>query len=155
LADVMYEASQLSVPNKLEAGEWHLPYVLATTEDNEYMRQQFWEEFEDGKCLSLNDAIITSCARCGAVSYRNNDYDLEKSKEVYNRLVNTDHLHGSALEHCATPIREGMEDEPPKYWDEGISHIDRTGQLWSGNFKGWRQYRKTIKGECYENPIQR
>ena len=71
------------------------------------------------------------------------------------------------MEHCATPMNpECIEFEPcsdsgylemdncynhPGTWQEGISHADRGGNLWSGNFKGWIQYRKLIKGENYDN----
>jgi hypothetical protein len=36
-------------------------------------------------------------------------------------------------------------------WEEGITHSDRAGNLWSGNFKGWVQYRQLIPNNaCWE-----
>ena len=114
------------------------------------------------KVLSVDEAIKISCARCAAVSYRNEGYGLEKSIEVYDRLVGDERKHASAFEHCATPMREWgyYKGEYTDYqqnnawvpftWEEGITHVDRQGNLWSGNLKGWRQYRKLIKGENYE-----
>jgi len=161
LARVMNEARKASTPQLLKAGEWHLPYV-----DVNYVEggpngkvQTFWL---DGEVLSLEDAIKISCARCAAVSYRNEGYGLEKSLEVYDRLVGDEKKHASAFEHCATPIADrvhhtDIEDvltkvncvEDPRSWEPGITHMDRDGKLWSGNLKGWIQYRKLIPGENY------
>jgi hypothetical protein len=55
----------------------------------------------------LEDAIKVSCARCAAVSFRNVDYGLEKSEQVYERLVGDERKHASAFEHCGTPMDEG------------------------------------------------
>jgi len=30
-------------------------------------------------------------------------------------------------------------------WDEGTTHCDGDGILWSGNFSGWIQHRQLIK----------
>jgi hypothetical protein len=38
----------------------------------------------------------------------------------------------------------------PKTWEPGITHMDKDFNLWSGNFKGWIQYRKLINGENYK-----
>lgn len=58
----------------------------------------------------------------------------------------------SPAEHQGTPL------EQPKYHDnvvffnqftggnEGATHIDRFGDIWSGNFKHWSQYRQVIPG---------
>ncbi len=172
LACCMFEAKEQSKPTLLKAGEWHLPYLdyynVALGEDGDgatilgpqifYIGELGTESFEP---LTLEQAIKVSCARCAAVSYRNEGYGLEKSIEVFNNLVGGDRKHASAFEHCATPMREyGYYDGIfgkyqsnhafiPFTWDEGISHVDRKGKLWSGNLKNWIQYRKLIPGECY------
>lgn len=170
LARVMREAMEETTPELLQPGEWHLPYIYgkAVAEDGTIIGYQMNEEIgEEGRLLTLEEAIKVSCARCAAVSYRNEGYGLEKSIEVYDRLVGSDKKHASAFEHCATPMRTHgfYPHSNPEYsrkvqynnlwvpmtWEEGITHVDRKGQLWSGNFKGWIQFRKTIPGECYEN----
>jgi hypothetical protein len=58
------------------------------------------------------------------------------------------------MEHCAKVMnfKDGVNTPfNPATWQEGVSHVDREGNLWSGNFKGWIQLRKTIKGECCWN----
>jgi hypothetical protein len=167
LVRVMKLAMEASTPVTLKPGEWHLPYLTANRNihtgelmygDEVFNQHDNTPLFEYYK---LEDAIKISCARCAAVSFRNEDYGLEKCLEVYERLVGDERKHASAFEHQATPIREhgyynGVLGEYqsnnafiPFTWEEGISHVDRKGQLWSGNLRGWIQYRKTIPGECY------
>jgi hypothetical protein len=164
-ARCMRLAHEQSKPQVLKAGEWHLPfmdcYVYPDGRDGVfygYMDDDFVVEID-----SLEDAIKMSCARCAATSFRNTDYDLAKSLQVYDRLVNGDKVHAGALEHCATPMAEysytfnGTEtgsqvnaNFAPHTWEPGISHVDRDGNLWSGNFMGWQQYRKLVPNECYK-----
>lgn len=155
LAYLMYAEAIASEPTVLQAGHWHMPYVD-------------WEFTVDGQCfkdgdgnhISIDDALKLSTARCAAVSYRNVDYDLNKSQEVFDRLLGTDKKHSSAFEHCAKVMDESVErlafsgmstNLPfwPSTWEHGISHVDWDGNLWSGNLRGWIQYRKTIPNEVY------
>ena len=159
LSQQMKQALILSNPVTLKPGQWHLPYVDQRFVDGNQI-------FFDGETLlSQEYAIKMSVARCAAVSFRNVDYPMSKCLEVYERLVGADRKHASALEHQATPIKPAghyksenlgqmiMENNSyiPYTWEEGVTHVDRQGNLWSGNFKGWRQYRKTLPGENHEN----
>lgn len=172
VARCMREAHKQSVPQVLKAGEWHLPFVDYVRDDME--RQAFYIRPEqdplhddaitiaDMILLCESDAIKVSCARCAATSFRNENYGLEKSLQVYDRLVNGDKIHAGALEHCASPMKPAYNEWGvdivnvpafPLSWEQGVSHADRQGQLWSGNFAGWVQYRKLIPGENYtSNP---
>lgn len=163
LAQEMWVAYNSSTPQLLKAGEWHLPYVFSFISGNRVYgdvevvggRDEYFTEY------SLEDAIKVSCARCCAVSFRNTDYGLEKSLEVYERLISESKIHGSALEHCATPMAAEYNPRTTmstialnvphcsETWQNGVSHMDKDGQLWSGNMKGWIQHRKTIVGENY------
>jgi hypothetical protein len=73
--------------------------------------------------------------------------------------------NSSPFEHQATPMKEQYceycEDciddieinlsYVVESWEEGITHSDRAGNLWSGNFKGWVQYRQLIPNNaCWE-----
>jgi thymidylate synthase ThyX len=164
LARKMQSTYNESVPQLLKAGEYHLPYVESSTWSGQ---QHFGVADAEGvlQHVSLEDAIKVSCARCAAVSFRNIDYGVEKSREVYDRLVGDARKHSSALEHVATPMqKEYVEDDylgteyddsvncpsVPSTWEKGISHADREGDLWSGNFLGFIQHRKTIDGENYK-----
>ena len=159
LARMMKEAKELSTPELLQPSEWHLPYIVikSVTHLGKTIRTYHLDENSDS--IDVMDAIKVSCARCAAVSYRNEGYGLEKSLEIYDRLVGSEKKHASAFEHCATPMEveddiqdvKNMINDPfnPDSWEEGITHVDRDGKLWSGNFQGWIQFRKLIPGECY------
>lgn len=140
LAVKMHEAMQASEPQKLNPGEWHLPYV-----------KQAWlssgeQIFLDnqGDPITLADAKMISASCCAQVSYRKNDDTLEKATKIYRQLIESTPAHASPVEHQATPI-----DPKEEYWEDtaGVSHCDRQGQLWSGNLRGWIQLRKTIPSE--------
>lgn len=134
LAMKMKEAMIMSVPNLLEAGEWHLPYVSE----------------EEINTLNTQEAIKCSTARCARVSYLNHDKtdpSVEKDIELHDMLVT--HGHMSPLEHQATPMSMltpvGEVITLPQermFTNAGVTHYDLSGQPWSGNFKGWVQYRQ-------------
>ncbi len=164
LARVMHEARELSTSDVLAPGEWHLPYVdfyRKAGVQTFYLRSGNWTTD-----ITLEEAIKVSCARCAAVSYRNEDYGLDKSTEVYGRLVGADRKHASAFEHQGTPMNvpPAMDTDDgllvggrginkpywPETWQKGVTHVDRKGQLWSGNLRGFIQYRKLIPGENCE-----
>lgn len=154
LARVMFETYNTSVPTLLKSGEWHLPYVKTQYDRNGKLEYIIDDGVNFELELSLEDAIKVSSARTAAVSFRNTDYDLEKSKIVYDRLVGDERKHSSALEHQSTPmqIKYGVDYNIncPSFsdtWEKGISHMDRDNNLWSANFKGWIQHRKLIDGE--------
>jgi len=164
LARCMYEARQQSVPQKLKAGEWHLPYIetLKSVDCTETVYYLSESHIGTSGHVQLEDAIKVSAARCAAVSFRNNDYGLEKCREVWERLVGDERKHSSACEHQAkvmqtTEFWQGFPavsinlPEHPKTWEDGVSHVDRNGSLWSGNLKGFVQLRKLIDGECCHN----
>lgn len=164
LARVIRGAIEASTPTLLQPGEWHLPYVDWCRVGSNNVQSFYLRDEDTGEYtwLSLDDAIKISCARCAAVSYRNEGYGIEKSREVYEKLVGADRKHASAFEHQATPMRpygfyegafgsyESNKAFVPFTWEEGITHVDRKGQMWSGNFKSFIQYRKLIPGENYE-----
>lgn len=172
LARVIKEARALSKPMVLRPGEWHLPYVNVVRERVTGVEQDllYFIENDDGSRavpLTLDEAIKVSSARCAAVSFRNVDYGVEKSTEVYERLIGDERKHASAFQHQATPMHAEFagvdcwkicDPSPtriaalnvpfdPFTWEPGVSHVDRSGQLWSAQLRGWIMNRKLIDGE--------
>lgn len=162
LARVLRLAKDESKPMVLLPGEWHLPYVETAYDYADTISYYIEDDTCDGgrRMLTLDDAIKVSEARCAAVSFRNVDYGVEKSREVAVKLVGEARKHASAFEHQATPMvaprvlglgddGTGLINAPfdPFTWEPGVSHVDRQGQLWSGNLRGWVQNRKLIEGE--------
>lgn len=91
LALTMKQAMDNGKPEKLEVGEWHLPYVG----DDDYDVVFDW---------SLLCKI--SAARCCRVSYLKHDGtnpSIEDDLALFERLVGSAPLHASPLEHQARP----------------------------------------------------
>lgn len=160
LADKMFNAMQGSTPKTLKAGQWHLPYVdsIEYTEGDggygEYDNNQ-WYHIE-GNGISLEDAIKISVASCAAVSYRTENMTLAKADKIFDMLINAENLHSSPFEHVAKPIVVCDEDyENTSHmtgtWDGGITHMKRSGELCSGNFTGWIQYRHLLNNNTCNN----
>lgn len=84
---------------------------------------------------SIEDLIKVSAGRCARVSYLTHagKRDLDADIELHDRLLESGHM--SPLEHPARPLVETELKESE----------------WSGNFRGWRSYRKDIPGEA--NPL--
>jgi thymidylate synthase ThyX len=133
LAYIMLDEYQKSVPNKLEVGQWHIP---------------FGDKFEEVRLVSLNNSnydvespdwhkgmtelrLKIATARCARVSYLNFDGKDDYSADVAlaDRLASSGHW--SPFEHCA----QAME----------------TATV-SGNFIGWKQYRKFFSQENRTDP---
>lgn len=136
LAEKMWEALKESDPVTIEAGDWHTPYFGAG----------YWVK----DCgIPLEDALAISSSCCAQVSYRLLDDSLEKARDIYAKLVESKPVHASPFEHQATPM-EYTTASDGCWWIEsesgmvGVTHADRNGQLWSGNFKSWIQHRQRI-----------
>jgi len=129
LSDLMLQEYNNSVPKLINEREWHLPYINNNVNFN---------DFEE-----LNTAIQISVSCCAQISYRNTDMTLEKAQKIFQKLIYNEPIHASPTEHVATPLSEyeinAREELATLYNDPGIEYC--------GNFKGWRQYRKTLKNE--------
>ena len=135
LTDQMHQAMKESSVVTLEPGDWHTPY--------------FGDGYWLNKCgIALEDALAISSSCCAQVSYRLLDDSIEKARKVYQRLVESTPVHASPFEHCASPMLSPKVEDTTFFsgWDEGVTHIDRAGEFWSGNFKSWVQYRQLIDG---------
>lgn len=140
LARKMKGVYDYSKPELLYHDMWHLPYVTTKTEEmsNVEFKQTYW--LDDETEISLEEALMISCSCCAQVSYRKLDTSLEKAKDIYKKLVESEPVHASAFEHCAKVPH--ITDE----YEEGFTNRDIQGNLWSGNFKNWVQYRQLIPG---------
>ena len=88
---------------------------------------------EEENNYTQQSCIEASIMRCARVSYLTHEggCDIEADSQAYQkRLLAPGHM--SPLEHPATPIAK----------------VFGAGAMWSGNFRGWKQYRKTIEGEA-------
>lgn len=142
LAELMYEVYTQNSPELLSPGEWHTPFV-------EHKRNvvgvlEYWS---NNAQLSKDEALKVSSSCCAQVSYRKSDDSLEKAEMVFKRLIESKPCHASPTEHQATPMKRISFDcnaASPFTWEEGVTHMDKTYTLWSGNFKEWIQHRQLI-----------
>lgn len=123
LASLMKTAMDVSEPVRRTTYKglsccWHLPYITAE---------------ERATFLAAPVTLArASAARCARVSFLNHDGtapDLGKDLELADRLVGSRPLHASPVEHQAWPMPSGL------------------GDGFSGNFRGWHQFRKQIEAE--------
>lgn len=141
LAEKTIEARAKSVPQKLKHGEWHLPYVVSKRHDAGYI--EYFDE--TGKQISAHEAIMISASCCAQTSYRKSDTSLEKAETIYKRLIESEPCHASPVEHQAAVIDFSYAlAGDSNTWPVGVTHIDRDGIFWSGNFRGWVQYRQLV-----------
>jgi hypothetical protein len=135
LAKKMHDVYMVNIPQTLYEGEWHVPYVT-TVRSFDY---PFVYLDENDKYITAEEARMISASCCAQVSYRKNDGSLEKAQVVFDRLINSVPVHASPVEHIATPIVNNKG-----FSIEGTTHLDNHGQLWSGNLRGWVQFRQLI-----------
>ena len=116
LARVMKKALLTSEPRKLFMGQWHLPYVTPME-------------------LGGSDKSIAgfwtkvSAARCARVSYLTHNGGKPNPIDdlaLFAKLAGSNPPHASPLEHQATPCM--------------------SPDVWSGNFRGWLQFRQEFLG---------
>ena len=145
LAHVMHEAYNSSTPVVLAPGEWHLPYVK--TVRNTHGRLQYFDA--SGAVLTAVEARVVSASCCAQVSYRKNDDSVEKAQKIFQQLIESEPCHASPVEHQATPVDvDSISRFEPETWEDGITHVSANSDLWSGNLRGWIQFRKLVPGEA-------
>lgn len=135
LAQCMKEAMELAPVKYLKAGDWHMPYY----KDGAFIK---------GRDRGLQKALKISASCSAQVSYRRLDDSVEKAEMVYDRLVNSKPVHASPFEHAATPLRKGIG-----FRSKFVTHVDRYGHSWSGNFRNWGQHRQIIPENVFEEKL--
>lgn len=123
IAKMAREVMEKSIPRVLEYNHWHLPYI-SDQERLEYTGHS-----------TPATLIPISVARLARASYTKQGeiYTLERDKQRHDDLVSQNPMHASPLEHVATPLQNPFEH--------------------SGNFLGWKQYRKFFANDHVETPL--
>jgi len=143
LARLMKQAMEMSVNEELLPGSWHLPYI---TDEDYGLIETLTTEIPENVVRKI------SAARCARVSYMNHDQsnpDVEKDLGFAEKLMLS--MHMTPFEHQATPMPWSRESTyidvtaVDNLFDPGVSHLDKNGYYWSGNFKGWIQNRKLVE----------
>jgi hypothetical protein len=164
LAEAMWDAYNESTPKELQAGEWHIPF---NSNIDEYKIMSVVDVAgSDVSPIELNQIypnIITDAkikiatAMCARVSYtvvgeEGKEPNYENDIKLHDRLAKSGHW--SPFEHCARAMTN-------KEYDTHLSGVisdrrhskDLTREEasnvcgWSGNFRGFIQYRKMFNNE--------
>jgi hypothetical protein len=163
LAQLMKAAYDVSIPDEIHMGQWHLPYIYAADWVAASKHCQIDRITRDMPSYEekLNIVRKISVARCARVSYKafdGNVAPIEKDLELFNQLLVSQPLHASPAEHQATPddmqwIQTIAVASPEDYekGDDNENVLD-TSEQWCnpelhGNFTGWKQYRKMLPNE--------
>jgi hypothetical protein len=143
LAEAMWDAYNESVPKELEAGDWHIPFDGFNPDDitelaKNYQLQGF------GKSVKQELAVKIATARCARVSYtvvgeEGKKPDFVADIKLHDRLASSGHF--SPFEHIGRAMT-GDEMAKNALWCN--EHIEYG---WSGNFRGFIQYRKMLPNE--------
>ena len=130
LAGEIKRVMDLSTPEALEPGQWHLPYV------DKYDDEGNPSYYEDATQVRLISA--SHCARASNLNHDQSQPDIQKDLGLANRLLIMGHW--TPFEHQATP----MKTLSHIYSDHGQTHASRNGKMWSNNFRGWIQQRAIL-----------
>ena len=152
LAEAMLGAMNESIPNQLEAGEWHIPF--GDRIDYTLHKWNFLPNITElwGKDMSKYGIKIAT-ARCARLSYMTFDgeIDYEKDIKLHDQLLESKHF--SPFEHCARVMhnQEYKEFIKGKVYRELENHdyieIPENTEGWCNNFRGFISYRYLIENE--------
>ena len=130
LEEMIYELEKSSTI-VLEENQWHVPYVVRQINGSMVYKDN------DGKTLTLDEAIICSAARCARSSYANHDNSTttyENDTKLAERLIGSEPMHLSPFEHQARPFANDQEK-----FDYG------------SNFRHFFQQRKAIENSLWQH----
>ncbi len=145
LAEAMWDAMNESTPKELKAGEWHIPF-------GDSINERELDNIMKGGCpVEIGDMLTymkiqVATARCAQVSYTvigedGKPMDYNKLIALHDRLSKSGHW--SPFEHCA-------QSKGQSVYGADVDDLDKCG--WSGNFRGFKQYRKLFPNENLDAP---
>lgn len=143
LAGMMLEKLNASQSRILHHTEWHVPFYERGVWSGHYFDDATNEEVDKyGNTLETALKISASC--CAQASFRKADESIEKATNIYDKLVGMEPPHFSPFEHQAKPMATPKIDSLSALSEKGVTHVDKLGKVWSGNFRGWVQNRQLI-----------
>ena len=168
LAESMWDAMNESKPNKLEAGEWHIPFGDKMNETSILAIVDNYNISDVQNDLIEKAKIQIATARCARLSYMTFDgeIDYKKDLKLHDTLLKSHHM--SPFEHCARAMSDeeyltnikgkinadeyhlDNEDGFPNYVNPTGISIENSVSGWCNNFRGFIQYRYLIEND-YEN----
>lgn len=149
LAEAIWDCYNTSTPDILQPGQWHLPFGETEFDKVNYFFSKNDLRQTDSATEKLTIQIAT--ARAARVSYtvvgeEGKPADYEKDVELHDRLLKSGHM--SPFEHCCKVMTEeeyqiSLKGEIKNGGGYQIEHG------WSGNLRGFIQYRKLLPNENF------
>lgn len=141
LAEAMWDAYNESTPKELKAGEWHIPFgdnideklLCETIAKNRNLNPVFVSANTPAYDSNLKKIATARCARVSytVVGEEGKEANYENDLKLHDRLAESGHW--SPFEHCAQAMN--------------VLYSSDMNTEWSGNFKGFIQYRKQFISE--------
>ena len=122
VAELMWDAMNESEPKLLKEGQWHIPF--GDNFDHERLVDLHNSNPDDNMSANMVKIATARCARVSYLNYEGKD-DYYADVKLHDRLAKSGHW--SPFEHCATACSDNID---------------------TGNFKGFKQYRKMFHNEC-------
>lgn len=149
LAEAMWDAYNESTPKELKADEWHIPFGDDMT--YEKWSHLFGEDSDTTDEEQLMKVIKVSTAHCAGVSYTVVGED-GKPATTSKLIARHDMLakmgHWSPFEHCAKAMSSVEYDSSSLQTCILFKENQPDSSYgWSGNLKGFIQYRKMFDNE--------
>jgi hypothetical protein len=178
IVTMMKEAQDASTPKKLKPGEWHLPLIF----DEDWEIAKTVDSPLPNMVNVTNYLVKVSVGRVARVSYLTHDgkRDLVEDIKLHDKLIVQEPLHASPGEHVAQAMAypQWFKDMYPglaEYTSRALNigrmqdRVDQEhsgkitpsqmaveaalSQIQSGNFRGWKHYRKFHKNEHIGEPM--
>lgn len=176
IARMMRQARDASTPKELAQGQWHLPLIFEEDWQNLINQARIVNNDPDGDYRQqVTESIVKiSVGRCARVSYLNHDgvRDYNEDIALHDKLMRSRPLHAAPAEHVAQAMDwpSWLDDVelPTNVYElrqaviaerkQRIKYNERPsqpqlraeaalGQMQSGNYLGFAQYRKTLADE--------
>jgi len=162
LAEVMMEVYNESTPKLLQPGEWHIPFgdkiddlqlfTMIEADHGVYDPILKYQETHGGISVGNQELVDKyklkiASARCARISYtvvgeEGKPDNYENDIKLHDRLVSSGHW--SPMEHCG----QAMSDYEFAFDSSFNADDGEEGTWgWSGNFRGFTQYRKIFANE--------
>lgn len=129
-----------SEARELDDGAWHVPY---------YNKGQ-WQDAGDG--IDREGNTLEHAQAISAISIQHGTGTKVVDQAVLYKDMRK-RADESYFEHQATPMglrAINMTDDFDIIFDEGVTHLDNKGKVWSGNYRDWVQLRKMKSFYEYE-----
>lgn len=151
ISGLMLKEYNMSTPKSLKPGEWHIPFGDQLDEGRVKAEAERLLAIPVTRDMPLSEAMdivkthiaVARCARLSYLNYEGKD-DYTADLVLHENLAEMGHW--SPFEHVA---RSMTHEE----YEESAHVVDGIGESgWSGNFRGFVQYRKTFENENRMDP---